>query len=356
MKRKSILVGIILLVFCFVCGCGKKNSSSSVNVTDKTQDKLDIINNSDCDEELLDVIISNHAKCIQEKQIQNGGIKYSCISMYSNKELSMIDWPTDDEVEEILTDKYAFKETQNEEYILSVGKADDRFDTIKNSFFSVLIIRDKDDALLDTMVYEGAVSSRIKTIDDDIIWEVQEIQDIQCDYSNQDNKVVCKGKGVFNNKTYDIQISNGHLAKSIDEIGAEKDVYWEGKGEEKDELCCVYAENREITMKEIIGDKDLKESVINAEPFPMSIDKYGCPYRQTYSGIGGDIFVTKDGYVVISTSLSLEYYEMSREELDEMFRPSDVNYDRGRHGFIDTNKKLESVFVGGEENPRLLEN
>lgn len=118
---------------------------------------------------------------------------------------------------------------------------------------------------------------------------------------------------------------------------------------------CIFAESRTLSMKEIITDEDVKNHVNNNEAFPMCIERYGCPYRETYNGIGGRVYVTNDGYVVVSTSLYLGYYRMTREELDKIFQLSDDKSGRGRYGFFETEKEMELLYVDGEVNPKLLE-
>lgn len=357
MKRKGVLVGVILLIVCFTYGCGAKKNPSSADVASESTDILEIINDTECDEELLKEIILYYSEILQKKQVVHNGIKYSCISVYNNKELGMIDFPVGNEKTEILSDKYKVDDiygVSEADYVLSIQKSDDRFNAIKNSFISILVMHDENDALIDTIVYEGAISSRLKVQNNDVIWEIQEIENIQCDYANHENTIICKERGAFDSKIYNILISDKHLAKSIEEIADEKDVYWECKEEEHRELSCIYAENREITMREIIADEEVSDAVKNEIPFPISIEKYGLPYRNTGSGVGGDIFVTKDGYVIISSSLYLEYYKMTREELNEVFEVSVYSDNRGRYGTIETEEKRESIFNDNEINPELL--
>ena len=355
-------VGFFMMLMLTLTSCGvKKDEIPSMDKGSERSDVLKILNSSECDEGLLDILETSYNEELEGSQLVLDDRIYRCCSVYKNTLEELL---TEEEKKELFANKeYDLQAapTSKEWYKVTIDDTDERYDSFKDNLKSVLLIYDNTgDKLLDSMIFDGAIDCRIKERDNTVYWEVSELKNVDIYYKNENGKDVVCYDGFSDNSIYEIQISKMGAEEML-HIVDEEEVSFNSHVKKSEDLEFLKSETRTLTMQEIVADNDLRKfanELANSDlPGVLSLNpnKYGYFYYSFLSGRVGLINLTCDGYVLCFVEKEAYYVKMTREEFYEEYKinkSGPIIY--GDVGFASYNK-AKPLFINGDVNPELFE-
>ena len=356
---------LIIMVMCIFTACGVRKEDMSVGEKGNEMfEELDMINSSECDGELLEIVQKNYEESLINGQLNFEGKIYRSFSVYKNEQGEFEELLTDDEKNELFANEeydHRANSSSDEWYKITIDESDKRYERIKNGFVTVLLIFDETgEKLLDSMVYNGAIDGRIKQRENSIYWEVSELKSIDIYYTCENKEYIRCWTGYSNNSVYEFLVNENEV-KSKKIISDEEDVRYMEKEIKDDRIKFLYSEIRTLTMKELVGDKELCEYASNLastnEPgayFELDVDKYGMYNNTALSGFVSYLYMTTDGYGIFVHQSTPFYFKITKEEYMKRFKEGEKTPLSEWVNHLGVLEGKELLYVNGDINPKLL--
>ena len=361
MRSVKIIFFIIIMFVFTACEAGEENSHENEKA-EEISEELKMINSSECDENLLKIVQKNFQQHLIDSQMKHENKIYRCFSVYNNEKITIEELLTEEEKKELFENEeydLAAMPASDKFYKITLDENDERYEELKNSFVTVLLIYDKTgEKLLNSMTYKGAIDCRIKKSEKGLYWEISELNSIDIYYKNKNKNTIICYDGWSNNSIYDLEIMGDKVNEAIF-VSDEKKVRYECDVSEEQGVWLFNSEIRTLTIKEIVADKelrDLAEKLAKGDEsgnFYLNTDKYGRYNNMTNSGFVGAIYITTDGYGILILQQTPFYFKYSKEEYLERYKN---NATSPFLDYIDNLKtsELKLLYIDGEINPELI--